>query len=217
MRRQIVISPAVLVLGIGLVLALMTIAAMATLMLASDESASPPARAQPSQLPRSPSTLATVPSRASATVETTEMIPSATATPTATPIPPTPTVVAIAVRPTPPQPTLPPTPVPPTEAPGCVARVVAASYPPGMIGTVKVINDLTGKVTAFPDLGYSSWFVGACAAKQGNCAARVIGYVRFPGGSLNGTTTVVSEVSGEVSSFVVTSHGGWLHSACITR
>ena len=79
------------------------------------------------------------------------------------------------------------------------------------MGSVTVMNELTGKMTTFRDGGYGLWFEGGCGARQGTCAARVIGFVRS-----DGTTTVISELTGEVSSFVVTNHAGWLLGACAT-
>ena len=73
------------------------------------------------------------------------------------------------------------------------------------------MNELTGKMTTFRDGGYGLWLTGMCGATQGTCPARVIGFVRA-----DGTATVVSEITGEVSSFVVTSHAGWLLGACAT-
>ncbi|KAA0239478.1 hypothetical protein EDM76_03255, partial [bacterium] len=140
------------------------------------------------------------------------------APPTATPQPNAPDPpTAIVVQPTELKPTSAPTPAPTPEMPACLARVVAADYSGYLgLGTVTVINEVTGKSTTFPDHGYGLWVAGGCGARPGVCTARVIGYVRMDGSPLDGTTTVVSEITGEVSSFVVTSHAGWLLGACVT-
>ncbi|MCO5200474.1 MAG: hypothetical protein M9925_02055 [Chloroflexi bacterium] len=212
MNRQIVLSPLTLVLAVGLVLAALVIAVLATVMLAGGGDASIPAQAGlPSATSTAPAAAAVAsPSIRPAEVTATEEVPP-TPTPAPTePILPTPTPVAIVVQATAVQPT-----PAPTEVPACVARVMAASYPDGLVGTVTVINEVTGKSTTFSDRGYRMWVAGACAAKQGTCAARVIGYVDYPGGPVDRTTTVVSELTGEVSSYIATGATNYLPGACV--
>lgn len=213
MNRQIVLSPLTLVLAVGLVLAALVIAVLATVMLAGGGDASIPAQAGlPSATSTAPAAAAVAsPSIRPAEVTATEEVPP-TPTPAPTePILPTPTPVAIVVQATAVQPT-----PAPTEVPACVARVMAASYPDGLVGTVTVINEVTGKSTTFSDRGYRMWVAGACAAKQGTCAARVIGYVDYPGGPVDRTTTVVSELTGEVSSYIATGATNYLPGACVS-
>lgn len=212
MNRQIVLSPLTLVLAVGLVLAALVIAVLATVVLAGGGKASIPAQAGlPSATSTAPAAAAVAsPSIRPAEVTATEEVPP-TPTPAPTePILPTPTPVAIVVQATAVQPT-----PAPTEVPACVARVMAASYPDGLVGTVTVINEVTGKSTTFSDRGYRMWVAGACAAKQGTCAARVIGYVDYPGGPVDRTTTVVSELTGEVSSYIATGATNYLPGACV--
>lgn len=212
MNRQIVLSPLTLVLAVGLVLAALVIAVLTTVMLAGGGDASIPAQAGlPSATSTAPAAAAVAsPSIRPAEVTATEEVPP-TPTPAPTePILPTPTPVAIVVQATAVQPT-----PAPTEVPACVARVMAASYPDGLVGTVTVINEVTGKSTTFSDRGYRMWVAGACAAKQGTCAARVIGYVDYPGGPVDRTTTVVSELTGEVSSYIATGATNYLPGACV--
>ncbi|NJD64265.1 MAG: hypothetical protein FIB00_03305 [Chloroflexi bacterium] len=212
MNRQIVLSPLTLVLAVGLVLAALVIAVLTTVMLAGGGDASIPAQAGlPSATSTTPAAAVASPSLAPVGVTVTEKAatPTATTVPTE-PILPTPTPVAIVVQ----APAVQPTPAPP-EVPACVARVMAASYPDGLVGTVTVINEVTGKSTTFSDRGYRMWVAGACAAKQGTCAARVIGYVDYPGGPVDRTTTVVSELTGEVSSYIATGATNYLPGACV--
>ncbi|GMV84913.1 MAG: hypothetical protein AMXMBFR80_07710 [Dehalococcoidia bacterium] len=216
MNRQIVLSPLTLALAVGLVLAALVIAVLATVMLAGGGDASITVQAGPSSAsPTTPAGAEASPSIQPAEVTATEEAPP-TPTPAPTePIAPTPTPTAIVVQATAVQPTSAPTPAPTTEVPACVARVMAASYPDGLVGTVTVINELAGKTTTFPDRGYRMWVAGACAAKQGTCAARVIGYVDYPGGPVDRTTTVVSELTGEVSSYIATGATNYLPGACV--
>ncbi len=212
MNRQIVLSPLTLVLAVGLVLAALVIAVLATVMLAGGGDASIPAQAG---LPSATSTAPAAAAVASPSIRPAEVTASEEVPPTPTPAPtepilPTPTPVAIVVQATAVQPT-----PAPTEVPACVARVMAASYPDGLVGTVTVINEVTGKSTTFSDRGYRMWVAGACAAKQGTCAARVIGYVDYPGGPVDRTTTVVSELTGEVSSYIATGATNYLPGACV--
>ncbi len=212
MNRQIVLSPLTLVLAVGLVLAALVIAVLTTVMLAGGGDASIPAQAG---LPSATSTAPAAAAVASPSIRPAEVTASEEVPPTPTPAPtepilPTPTPVAIVVQATAVQPT-----PAPTEVPACVARVMAASYPDGLVGTVTVINEVTGKSTTFSDRGYRMWVAGACAAKQGTCAARVIGYVDYPGGPVDRTTTVVSELTGEVSSYIATGATNYLPGACV--
>lgn len=213
MNRQIVLSPLTLVLAVGLVLAALVIAVLTTVMLAGGGDASIPAQAG---LPSATSTAPAAAAVASPSIRPAEVTASEEVPPTPTPAPtepilPTPTPVAIVVQATAVQPT-----PAPTEVPACVARVMAASYPDGLVGTVTVINEVTGKSTTFSDRGYRMWVAGACAAKQGTCAARVIGYVDYPGGPVDRTTTVVSELTGEVSSYIATGATNYLPGACVS-
>ncbi|MCZ7575944.1 MAG: hypothetical protein M5U18_02360 [Dehalococcoidia bacterium] len=212
MNRQIVLSPLTLVLAVGLVLAALVIAVLTTVMLAGGGDASIPAQAG---LPSATSTAPAAAAVASPSIRPAEVTASEEVPPKPTPAPtepilPTPTPVAIVVQATAVQPT-----PAPTEVPACVARVMAASYPDGLVGTVTVINEVTGKSTTFSDRGYRMWVAGACAAKQGTCAARVIGYVDYPGGPVDRTTTVVSELTGEVSSYIATGATNYLPGACV--
>ena len=217
MNRQIVLSPLTLVLAVGLVLAALVIAVLATVMLAGGGDASIPAQAGlPSATSTAPAAAAVAsPSIRPAEVTATEEVPPTPMPAPTEPILPTPTPVAIVVQATAVQPTPAPTP----EMPACVAQVVAADYSGYVgLGTVTVINELTGKSTTFPDRGFGMWVAGACAARQGSCAVRVIGYVYYVGGGdpLDGTTTVVSEITGEVSSFVATGVAAYLPGACVS-
>lgn len=218
MNRQIVLSPLTLALSMGLVLAALVIAVLVTLMFTGgDEHTSSGPAGHQLPAPMAPVTLTVDTSSTSAgvTAAGTESRPTVTPDPPTplppTPEPPSPTLTVVVAQATPAQLTATPTTVPPA----CVARVVAASYPSGMVGTVTVINELSGKSAAFLDRGFSMWVAGSCAAHQGTCPARVIGYVYYPGGAADRTTTVVSELTGEVSSYVATGASNYLPGACV--
>lgn len=203
MNRQIVLSPLTLALAVGLVLAALVIAVLATVMLAVGGEASIPVQTDASSA--SPTTSSAATAVASSLVRPAEVTATEEVPPAPTPAPtepiaptPTPTPLAIVVQATAVQPTTVITPAPTPKMLACVARVTEPNYRTGgPVGSVTVMNEPTGTVTTFRDGGYGQWLAGMCAARQGTCTARVIGFV-----SVDGTTTVVSETTGEVSSFV---------------
>jgi len=148
MNRQIVLSPLTLALAVGLVLAVLVIAVLATVMLAGDGEASIPVQAgQSSASPTTPAAAAV----ASPAIRPTEVTAAEEVPPTPTPAP---TVADTPAPPPPPTATSPPEPPAPIAPPPTTPTVVAVSHRLSEAQAAAVIQN-----TALP----SGKTVGSCA------------------------------------------------------
>jgi len=180
MKRQIVLSPLTLALAVGLVLAALVIAVLATLMLTGGGEASIPVQAGPSSAsPTMPAAAAAAsPSIRLAEVTATEEVqPTPTSAPTE-PIEPTPTPVAVMVQATAMQPTSAPTPAPTTEVPR-YGSVDARPYWDAFIVAFDALGQ-TGVETYQEALASPTWYGLAQEAEGALWAMQDFFYYELP-------------------------------------